>query len=221
MKEEYLTAATFRQETDALLQAVRSSGLRRSVPFVPDRAALLVIDMQRYFLDPDAPAFVPAAPAIVPSVQSLINNFRRALRPVVFTRHIDDTMSDNSLSRWWKRKLTEDNPLCYLIADLLLKNDSVLVKSEYDAFHNSRLQDLLASEGTTQVVICGVMTNLCCETTARSAFVRGYDVFFPVDTTATVSRELHRSSLLNLAHGFATVCTAEEILSQLPAYYET
>jgi len=65
------------------------------------------------------------------------------------------------------------------------------------------------------VVICGVMTHLCCETTARSAFMRGFEVFFTVDGTATYTEAFHRASLLNLSHGFAVPVLVENILEKL------
>jgi isochorismate hydrolase len=64
----------------------------------------------------------------------------------------------------------------------------------------------------SQVVICGVMTHLCCESTARSAFMHGFEVFFPVDGSATYNQAYHQATLLNLSHGFATLTTVAEIL---------
>jgi isochorismate hydrolase len=59
------------------------------------------------------------------------------------------------------------------------------------------------------------MTHLCCETTARSAFMRGLQVFIAVDGTATYSEAFHRASLLNLSHGFALPVLVDEILERL------
>jgi isochorismate hydrolase len=59
------------------------------------------------------------------------------------------------------------------------------------------------------------MTHLCCETTARSAFVRGFEVFFTIDGTATYNQGFHLGTLVNLSHGFATPVLASEILSTL------
>ncbi len=56
------------------------------------------------------------------------------------------------------------------------------------------------------------MTHLCCETTARSAFVRGFEVFFTIDGTATYNKEFHFATLHNLAHGFALPILVDEIL---------
>ncbi|MES0360330.1 MAG: isochorismatase family protein, partial [Anaerolineales bacterium] len=58
----------------------------------------------------------------------------------------------------------------------------------------------------------GVMTHLCCETTARSAFVRGFEVFFVIDGTATYNEDYHMATLLNLAHGFTTPVLTKEVL---------
>ena len=217
MKDAYLTEATIQSEIEAMLRTVRECVPKRSVRFEPTRAALLVIDMQRYFLEPEAPAFLPAAPAIVPIIRPLVDSFTRAGRPVIFTRHIDDDDSDNALARWWQSRITGENPYSLLIPELNSGAAPVLVKSEYDAFHETPLYDMLISEGVSQVVICGVLTNLCCETTARAAFVHGFDVFFVADATATNNRELHLSTLLNLAHGFATLPLSEELLIEMRA----
>ncbi len=76
------------------------------------------------------------------------------------------------------------------------------------------LEQELRSRGVEQVVVTGVMTHLCCETTARTAFVRGFEVFFCVDGTATYTEAFQRASLLNLAHGFALPVLCEEIAFQ-------
>jgi isochorismate hydrolase len=56
------------------------------------------------------------------------------------------------------------------------------------------------------------MTHLCCETTARSAFMHGFETFFTVDGTATYNEAFHRAALLNLSHGFALPLTVDEVL---------
>lgn len=57
----------------------------------------------------------------------------------------------------------------------------------------------------------GVMTNLCCETTAREAFVKGFRVFFSTDATATLDLELHEATLKNLAYGFAYLVDCDRL----------
>jgi bifunctional isochorismate lyase/aryl carrier protein len=94
-------------------------------------------------------------------------------------------------------------------------NTVCLHKGQYDAFHETPLMDTLTEKDVRQIVICGVMTHLCCETTARSAFVRGIDVFFAIDGTATYNEAFHRATLLNLSHGFAQPVLIEEIIAGL------
>ena len=88
---------------------------------------------------------------------------------------------------------------------------TIIQKERYDAFWKTPLDVFLKNEGVEQVIISGVMTHLCCETTARSAFMRDYKVFFTIDGTATYTEELHMASLLNLAHGFAKTILCMEI----------
>lgn len=73
----------------------------------------------------------------------------------------------------------------------------------YIPFLGTNLEETLSEMGAKEVIVTGVMTNLCCETTAREAFVRGFRVFFSTDATATSSADLHDATLKNMAYGFA------------------
>ena len=98
---------------------------------------------------------------------------------------------------------------------LKVQPEEILIKSQYDAFYKSSLQEILEQEGVDQVVIGGVMTHLCCETTARSAFVRGYEVFFLVDGTATYNSQYHQATLRNLAHGVAVLAAVDGLIREI------
>ena len=65
------------------------------------------------------------------------------------------------------------------------------------------------------IVITGIMTNMCCESTARDAYFRDYRVFFPAAGSSSITEEMHLASLLNLAFGFAWVTNIETIVTQL------
>ena len=110
------------------------------------------------------------------------------------------------LGEWWDNDLifagTVDSELIPEIGRLT-EADEVVEKNTYSAFENTRLQEMLLEKGVEEVIITGVMTNLCCETTAREAFVKGFRVFFSTDATATSDLELHEATLKNMAHGFA------------------
>lgn len=185
--------------------------------FSPERSALLVTDMQRYFLDDASHAFVPAAKRIVGNLQGLVEGFRARSLPVVFTRHALLKGEDpGAMARWWGDVLYDDDPLSGIIQELgPHPTEHVVRKTQYSAFLGTDLHELLQGIGVEQVVTTGVMTHLCCESTARDAFMRGYDVFFVIDGTASKSEDLHLSSLKTITEGVGTPVTTEEVLSWL------
>lgn len=213
MKECYFTPASLNEKSQEICQSLGQTQRRCLDRFDPHHSALLVLDMQEYFLQPDSHAFIPSASAIIPGLQTLVNVYNALSLPVIFTRHLNTPQDAGNMASWWHDLLTEEHPLNGIIPALDQTNGVKLVKTQYDAFHNTSLEDLLYSWQVAQVVICGVMTHLCCETTARSAFVRGFEVFFTIDGTATYTEAHHRATLLNLAHGFAVPVLVEEIIT--------
>ncbi|KAL1292343.1 hypothetical protein AAHE18_20G265100 [Arachis hypogaea] len=165
----------------------------------PKRCALLVIDMQNYFASMANP--------ILSNVNATIDLCRHASMPVIFTRHSHRNRDDHSmLAEWWSGDLILDGtPDAQLMAALHRKpgEDMVVEKNTYSAFRKSGLEEKLVEMGIKEVIVTGVMTNLCCETNAREAFVRGFRVFFSTDATATSDEELHDATLKNMAYGFA------------------
>lgn len=192
-------------------------GYHAGRPFnlIPEQSALLILDMQRYFLDPASHAFVPSAVTIVPRMMVLIETYRNLKLPVIFTKHLNTPGNAGSMNTWWKNIIRREDPMSDLIPEIAELNPTTLEKEQYDAFFGTDLEGWLHENNVTQVVIGGVMTHLCCETTARSAFVRGFDVFFLIDGTATYHIDFHRSSLLTLSHGFAIPCRIEQVTNRL------
>jgi len=213
--------------TTALLPAKTRSWLDQIAPvnehimrLQADRAALLVVDMQTYFLDPASPTFTCGGLAILPNVQKLIAAFRQANRPVIFTRHVHhpDGHDAGIMGWWWKGMCLEGSPESEVHPSLApLPNEKVVLKHRYSAFYNTDLETVLRCLKIEDLVISGIMSNLCCESTARDAYFRDHRVFFLADGTGTINEEMHLASLLNLAFGFAFVTTAAEISRQLPA----
>jgi nicotinamidase-related amidase len=184
----------------------------------PDKSALLVIDMQEFFLDPDSPTFTCGGLAILPNVKNLIHAFRKAERPVIYTSHVHNpNMSDAGIMGWWWDGMClEGTPESEIHHDILpLPNEKVVLKHRYSSFYNTDLETVLRCLKIEDVVITGIMTNMCCESTARDAYYRDYRVFFLADGTGSINEQMHLASLLNLSFGFAYVTTAEEILKQI------
>lgn len=183
--------------------------------FKRNECALLVLDMQTFFLDENSHAFVPSGPAILAGVQRLVEVFEHHNRPVVYTRHLNTPSGAGLMGVWWQDLIQEEAIDSRIVPQLDHPGRIVICKGQYDAFYQTDLERLLQSKSVTQVVITGVMTHLCCETTARSAFARGLEVFFTIDGTATYNESFHRASLLNLSHGFAIAVLVDEIEGML------
>jgi len=212
MKADYFTLNNIDRKGHQMLTRFADYRQHHVLRYRPKESCLLVIDMQRYFLDEESHAFLPAAPAIVPGILNLVKAYYQKKYPVVFTRHINDQRNAGMLAKWWNDIIPADDEISALIPEFPLEGSTVITKTQYDAFYQTDLDDFLKKNSVRQVVITGVETHLCCETTARSAFVRGYEVIVGIDATATENEDLHLASLLTLAHGFAIPVLAKELL---------
>ena len=192
------------------LQGLR--GLRK--PEQPKKPALIVIDMQRYFCQENAPAYSPRFEAIIPQVQKLIDAFENAGLPIFATRYYSSSPHD-PVVRWWNTSLPKESEWFDIDSRLKLGSATILDKNLYGTFSSTDIDGKLRDAGCDAVVICGVMTDLCCETTAREAFQEGYNVLFAADGTATGSDLLHIGTLATLAHGFAYIIDTDNIIRLL------
>lgn len=177
------------------------------------RTALIVIDVQRAFDDtgwwgsrdnPDCEV----------NIAALVATWRARNRPVVFVRH--DSADPGS-------PLRAGQP-GHAFKDVLVGDPDLLVaKSVNSAFHGTPdLHTWLQAKQLDSVVICGITTNHCCETTARVGGNLGYRVFFALDATHTFERrdlqgtlvpasEISRMTALNLQGEFATVLSTQDL----------
>lgn len=218
MKEVYFTEETLNKDSAGMLKEIYYVKKPRQFETDLSDSALLVLDMQDYFLSPVSHAFVPSSPAIIKGINELISAFKKMGNPVVLTRHINTLENAGQMRIRWKELLTIDNPLSCISGDIIKDDLTVIEKSQYDAFYNTPLEAILRAAYCSSVVICGLMTHLCCESTARSAFVRGFEVIMPVDGTASYNRQFHFSSMYNLSHGFISVTRIKELLKQFEKY---
>lgn len=208
MKERYLTPGDIEENARSLIPVAAERG----PAFDMARAALLILDMQAYFLDESSHAFVPDAPAIVSRLAGLARRFGAAGRPIIMTRHSNTAGEAGMMGEWWGNLLEPGTPEAALEPILEDLSPVIVAKTRYDAFHGTDLEKILRDSGSEQVVVTGVMTHLCVETTARSAFVRDFAVFVPADGTATYNRDFHAASLLNLSHGTAAITLCSRLM---------
>lgn len=187
----------------------------RKIVFKPRTSVLLVIDMQQYFCNPSSHAYFKDSTTIIQNIHQLITTYRQQSLPVLFTRYaLLRTESPGAMSRWWNDVLYDDNKMSYIIDALHpLPQEPVIRKTQYSAFFETDLDKILKDHQVRTIVITGVLTHLCCETTARDAFMRNYDVFFVIDATASDKQELHAASLRTLSDGFAALATTNEVIT--------
>jgi nicotinamidase-related amidase len=212
----YVTEETIASKTLEWLEKIRPYN-QHEMRLNLTKSALLVIDMQRFFLDAGSPTFTCGGPAIIPTLKRLIGAFRGAGRPVVFTRHVHhpDDLDSGIMGWWWQGKCLEGSAESEIHRELApMSNEKVVLNHRYSAFYNTDLETVLRCLKVEDLVVSGIMTNLCCESTARDAYFRDYRVFVPADGTGTINEEMHLASLLNLAFGFAFVTTGEALVAQ-------
>jgi isochorismate hydrolase len=176
----------------------------------PGQAALLVIDMQNYFRQ--------IAQPVLNFVVKVIHTCHRKGIPIIFTQHGHDEPSSDGgmLKEWWGELiLSGTNDWEFLPEITIEPGDIVLPKKRYSAFFETSLDKTLHNKRVRDLIISGVMTNLCCETTARDAFMRDYRVFFLIDGTATGNTKQHLASLRNLGYGFSYLLTCDEVIQML------
>ncbi len=194
-------------------------------PLTMAQTALLVVDLQNAFMQPGYMLEIPKARTIVPTVNRLVVEVRERGGTVVFLRH---TMSDEPGRRMPDWQLGDPDRARRAYSELAAETDgnqldagldfrpSDLVVRKYrpSAFlpGSSDLDSLLHERGVDTIVITGVATNVCCESTARDANMLDYKVYVVADATAAANDDLHNAALLSLSSFFARIVFAEDLL---------
>jgi len=209
-KEKYFCSESI---TNISKEMIANIPYVREFSFDIESAALLVIDMQSCFFDERYDqVYVPSFDAIMPNINDMIRFFDLKNRPVIYTKHMDDSNSaNNMMAVWWEKKIGGGTSDIHEGINRS-KNGLIVEKTQYDAFFRTNLEELLNKNNVSSVVTTGIIADLCVETTARSAFMHGYRVFLPADAVAAQNRKFHEASLLNLSHGFTYLCLTKDIV---------
>jgi len=216
MNELYLTKTNIEKKGKEWLKTLNFSKTRKSLfPYNKKKSALLIIDMQKFFTEKKSHAFIPSSDAIIPKINLLIDTYRNDHNLIIFTYHAYEKQETvGIMKKWWKDVVYTDNPISKISSTIHYELDDIIIrKNRYSAFINTDLDQKLKEHEIKQIIVTGVMTHLCCESTAREAFMKDYQVFFAIDATATDTEEHHLSSLKTLSDGFAIPITATEITS--------
>ena len=198
-----------KRDLEKILRELKPYRKRKAV-IDPKRTALLAIDIQNFFHRIVRP--------VLGNIQNVIQVCRQENIPIIFTQHghTDPPSDSGALGAWWGQVILHGTKDWEFLPEIKMEpKDTVLPKKRYSAFYETDLEKILRSKGIQDLIISGVMTNLCCETTARDAFMRDYRVFFLIDGTATGRDDHHLATLKNLGFGFAHLMTCDEVIQAL------
>lgn len=210
--------------------AMRRGGGRYAFPEIdPRRTALLVIDMQLYFMAPGMAAEVPTAREIVPNINRLAAALRQAGGQVVW---VTSTFDESILEHWsvlldlfsGERRHAMFTNLCQggaghpLWPELVVEpQDWSVEKNRFSAFIQgaSDLEQRLRDAAIDTVIITGTLTDICCESTARDAMMLNFKPIVITDANAALSDDDHNNALNAMARLFADVVSTDDVIGRL------
>ena len=211
----------------------RQEAFRRAVPLDREGTALLVVDMQRGFVDPGEAMEVPPARDIVPRIRALLVAFRAARLPVAFTEftyspaapllvgevHPEHRPAEPGAPRGFgvpSSSCLAGDPSTRVIPDLQpLDSELVVTKHGYDGFHGTVLDGALRARSVRTVVVTGTMTDVCVLATVIGGFHREYRMVVVEDAVATLWPEIQRATLDVIRRAYARVMSAREVADEI------
>jgi nicotinamidase-related amidase len=228
---------------EKVLEIIR---LKDQVPIEvdPRKTALLIIDVQRYFVSPSYPfvqlieKLVPGAAAdycqrvsseVIPNIQHLQELFRTLKLPIIYTGTGTSTGDGRDLAVWLQdfdglsqhllgtRVWPSVDDPSWQIDDGVAPaaGEPVLKKTTADPMNSTMLDRTLRDMNVEDVVVTGLTTDVCVSATARGAADRGYRTIVVEDACTALSEEMHRASLQIISLAFGRVCTAEQVTTMV------
>jgi nicotinamidase-related amidase len=186
-----------------------------------DECALVVVDLQEDFVNPDNAMCVPEAYRQIPRVKTLIEACRRLDVPVIYTAHniASDCCAD--FYEFWAPiaagAIKEGSEGADIYHEIYPEPGErvIRVKHAYDSFAGTDLDYVLRNLRARTVIVCGTLTNFCCESTARTAYFLNYHVVFGSDVNATDNALAHEATLRTMRRGFGRVLDHRTIIEVL------
>ena len=187
----------------------------------PGRTALLVVDVQRYFVRTEPGAMYPPVEEVLENLHRFIVECRaRGVLVVRIQAIIPDEATEGVWRRHFRERWATPSPLAPDQPGAELQpgfepqpGDLVLTKPRYSSFINTPLESLLRSRGIQTVLVGGLTTDVCVSSTARDAFQREFDTVTLHDCTSEKTQARHESGLATLAATFGTVCSSTDVLA--------
>jgi biuret amidohydrolase len=203
-------------------------------PIIPEKTAMIVVDMQNDFVQEGAPIEIPRARAMVPRLNRLLDVCRAHQIPVIYIHHVirggdidAGRLADHHEVIRNNQAIIAGTPNVEIYEGLKPQpGDLVVAKPRYSAFYGTDLEAILRSKGIDTLIISGTVTNVCCESTTRDAFSRDYKVIFLSDGNAAgdlpdlgfgpvSAEEIQRVVLTVLAMCFAQVSSIDQVIAEI------
>ncbi|MBD0741872.1 isochorismatase family protein [Streptomyces sp. CBMA152] len=183
----------------------------------PDRAVLLVHDMQRYFVDA-FPAGQEPALSLTANVRALRDSAAANGMPVAYTAQPGGMTAPERglLNDFWGPGMTVSREQRAVVDGIEPRpGDWVFTKWRYSAFHRTGLLDLLREQGRDQLVICGIYAHIGCLATAVESYTNDIETFMVSDAVADFTAEYHHMALRYAAERCAVVLPTHTAVSQI------
>jgi len=182
---------------------------------------LVILDMQRDFLDPGAPIEIARGREIVPNLVQLLSSCRKLRVPVV---HVI-TIHRRDGKDWEILEPSRVPPHCIentdgskIISELApLENEFVVVKKRYSAFFNTEFDAILRRLQAKTLIIAGVTTECCVRSTVFDAYFRDYHVIVPMDCTDSLTEAKKKSSLQDIVDCVGDAVPSSEVINAMGA----
>ena len=194
---------------------------------VPSKSAVLVVDVQNDFCEPAGAAGrggkdTAAAMSMIPALQHFLGEARAHGTNIIFVQTIHEPSTDSDA--WVGRRANPDARNCLsgtwgaaFTGIAPLPHEPIVIKHRYSAFVNTRLDSVLRTMKVENLIVLGVATNVCVESTSRHGYMLDYNVVLVSDCSAAYDRAAHDMTLLVHTKYFGTVASAGAIIASWSA----
>ena len=199
-----------------------------SLNYVKENSALLIIDMQNGFMHPEGS--LPRMGLDCSRTLKVIDPIKKLKSaciendiPVIYLMHthrpdgLDAGMISNVFPPIMQLGHCFDGTFDQeIISELTpVSSDIIVKKHRFSGFYNTQLDEVLRSLNVNQLIVCGIATNICVESTIRDAFYRDFNVFVPFESTAAFTEEQEQGSFGNFGFAFARLLTLDEMITKI------
>ncbi|WP_186580124.1 cysteine hydrolase family protein [Aquibacillus kalidii] len=200
----------------------------RDLVFEKENSALLLVNLQNAFLHPEGALSKAGLDGtrlnkVIDPIRQLKEAFQVKKRPVIYMQHTqrpngaDVGLLNDLLPSFQDLEFSMEGTWDCEFIDQLKPDESdyIVKKHRFSSFYQTDLEDLLVKLNVDTLVIAGVPTNVCVESTVRDAYYRDYKIYVPQEATASYTEEQEQWSLSNVEFPFARVVSVKELLHEL------